>query len=118
MRALVALALSSRLATAMFSVSNNHTTSFEMARHTKKVGITGKYGTRYGRAARKQLLTIEVQQRARYTCPFCAKDKVTRDACGIWTCRCCKKQMAGAAYTLTSQAGNSIKATVRRIRQM
>lgn len=89
-----------------------------MARHTKKVGITGKYGTRYGRAARKQLLTIEVQQRARYTCPFCAKDKVTRDACGIWTCRCCKKQMAGAAYTLTSQAGNSVKATVRRIRQM
>ena len=31
-----------------------------MARRTQKVGITGKYGTRYGRAARKQLLTIEV----------------------------------------------------------
>ncbi|CAL5990620.1 Ribosomal_protein L37a [Hexamita inflata] len=89
-----------------------------MARRTQKVGITGKYGTRYGRAARKQLLTIEVQQRANYTCPFCAKDKVTRDACGIWNCASCKKQMAGGAYQLTTQAGNNIKATVRRIRNM
>lgn len=35
-----------------------------MAKRTKKVGLTGKYGTRYGRAARKQLLKIETSQKA------------------------------------------------------
>lgn len=89
-----------------------------MARRTKKVGITGKYGTRYGRAARKQLLTIEVQQRKLYNCPFCAKDKVQRQACGIWKCKACDKVMAGGAYTLTTQPGNAIKQTVKRIHNL
>lgn len=103
---------------ACFHCNLIHSTSFEMARRTQKVGITGKYGTRYGRAARKQLLTIEVQQRTLYTCPFCAKDRVQRNACGIWKCKACDKVMAGGAYTLTTQAGNNIRSTVRRIRNM
>jgi ribosomal protein L37AE/L43A len=44
-----------------------------MARHTKKVGVTGKYGTRYGASLRKQVKKMEVSQHAKYTCAFCGK---------------------------------------------
>lgn len=44
-----------------------------MAKRTKKVGICGKYGTRYGAAQRKTIRRFEITQRAIYTCPFCGK---------------------------------------------
>ena len=40
-----------------------------MAKRTKKVGIVGKYGTRYGGAIRKIVKKFELQQHARYVCP-------------------------------------------------
>lgn len=71
-----------------------------MAKRTKKVGITGKYGTRYGASLRKQIKKIEVSQHARYTCSFCGKDTVKRAAVGIWNCGGCRKVLAGGAYTV------------------
>ena len=44
-----------------------------MAKRTKKVGVTGKYGTRYGSAIRKIVKKFELQQRAKYVCPACGK---------------------------------------------
>ena len=44
-----------------------------MAKRTKKVGVTGKYGTRYGASLRKTVRKIEVSQHAKYTCQFCGK---------------------------------------------
>ncbi len=44
-----------------------------MAKRTKKVGIVGKYGTRYGSAIRKILKKFELQQHSRYVCPACGK---------------------------------------------
>ena len=44
-----------------------------MAKRTKKVGICGKYGTRYGAAQRKTIKKFEVTQRATYVCSFCGK---------------------------------------------
>ena len=44
-----------------------------MAKRTKKVGILGKYGTRYGSAQRKTIKKFEITQRATYGCPFCGK---------------------------------------------
>jgi large subunit ribosomal protein L37Ae len=44
-----------------------------MAKRTKKVGILGKYGTRYGMAQRKTIKKFEISQRATYNCPFCCK---------------------------------------------
>ncbi len=44
-----------------------------MAKRTKKVGILGKYGTRYGAAQRKTIKKFEITQRATYGCPFCGK---------------------------------------------
>ena len=46
---------------------------WQMARHTKKVGVVGKYGTRYGASLRKQIKKIEISQHAKYTCMFCGK---------------------------------------------
>ena len=45
-----------------------------MGRRTKKVGITGKYGTRYGASIRKVIKKMEVSQHAKYSCTFCGRD--------------------------------------------
>ena len=46
---------------------------FPQAKRTKKVGIVGKYGTRYGASLRKMVKKIEISQHAKYTCSFCGK---------------------------------------------
>jgi large subunit ribosomal protein L37Ae len=46
---------------------------FLKAKRTKKVGIVGKYGTRYGASLRKTVKKMEVSQHATYTCQFCGK---------------------------------------------
>ncbi|RYG51627.1 50S ribosomal protein L37Ae [archaeon] len=71
-----------------------------MTRRTKKVGITGKYGTRYGASLRKIVRKIEVSQHAKYTCAFCGKDSVKRSSVGIWKCGACAKTQTGGAYQL------------------
>lgn len=43
------------------------------AKRTKKVGVVGKYGTRYGASLRKMLKKIEIQQHSRYICWFCGE---------------------------------------------
>eukprot|EP00516_Mucochytrium_quahogii_P004202 CAMPEP_0203745166 /NCGR_PEP_ID=MMETSP0098-20131031/995_1 /ASSEMBLY_ACC=CAM_ASM_000208 /TAXON_ID=96639 /ORGANISM=" , Strain NY0313808BC1" /LENGTH=55 /DNA_ID=CAMNT_0050632873 /DNA_START=235 /DNA_END=399 /DNA_ORIENTATION=- len=55
-----------------------------MAKRTKKVGICGKYGTRYGASLRKTIKRMEVSQHSKYTCQFCGKDAMKRTAVGIW----------------------------------
>ncbi|OIW33383.1 ribosomal protein L37ae [Coniochaeta ligniaria NRRL 30616] len=72
-----------------------------MAARTKKVGVTGKYGTRYGASLRKMVKKMETSQHAKYTCAFCGKDTVKRQAVGIWNCKSCKKTTAGGAYTVS-----------------
>ena len=88
-----------------------------MARRTKKVGIVGKYGTRYGASIRKVVKKIEIAQHSKYVCPFCGKENVKRTCTGIWECRSCKKQIAGGAYTLSTIAGAAVRSTVRRLRE-
>lgn len=43
------------------------------SKRTKKVGIVGKYGTRYGASLRKQIKKTEVSQHSKYLCSFCGK---------------------------------------------
>ncbi|KAJ8450057.1 hypothetical protein Cgig2_033251 [Carnegiea gigantea] len=84
-----------------------------MAKRTRKVGIVGKYGTRYGASLRKQIKKMEVSQHSKYFCEFCGKlfsvligvstilqYAVKRKAVGIWGCKDCGKVKAGGAYTL------------------
>mmetsp|Transcript_120726 Transcript_120726/g.337937 ORF Transcript_120726/g.337937 Transcript_120726/m.337937 type:complete len:98 (+) Transcript_120726:95-388(+) len=90
-----------------------------MARHTKKVGITGKYGTRYGASLRKIVKKYEIQQRARYACAFCGKTAVKRVAGGIWQCtaKSCKRTMAGGCWTLTTGAAATARSTINRLKK-
>lgn len=69
-------------------------------KRTKKVGICGKYGTRYGSSLRKVVKKIEISQHAKYNCAFCGKDSVKRTVTGIWKCKSCYKVVAGGAYLL------------------
>ncbi|GAB1320271.1 60S ribosomal protein L43 [Madurella fahalii] len=89
-----------------------------MSKRTKKVGISGKYGTRYGASLRKLVKKQEVSQHARYTCTFCGKDSVRRTAVGIWSCKSCKKTMAGGAYTVATPAAAAMRSTLRRLREI
>ena len=89
-----------------------------MGKRTKKVGITGKYGTRYGSTLRKLLRKIEVSQHSTYRCAFCGKDTIKRQCAGIWDCRSCRKVIAGGAYTLSTASAVTVRSTIGRLRRM
>ncbi|KAJ3078843.1 60S ribosomal protein L43 [Quaeritorhiza haematococci] len=89
-----------------------------MAKRTKKVGVVGKYGTRYGASLRKQIKKMEITQHAKYTCTFCGKESVRRQAVGIWECRGCKKVLAGGAWTMGTTAAATVRSTIRRLREL
>mmetsp|Transcript_69 Transcript_69/g.95 ORF Transcript_69/g.95 Transcript_69/m.95 type:complete len:95 (-) Transcript_69:20-304(-) len=88
-----------------------------MGKRTKKVGITGKYGTRYGSTLRKLVKKIEVSQHSTYRCVFCGKDSVKRTCVGIWTCKSCRKTVAGGAYVLSTPAAVTVRSTIGRLRK-
>ena len=88
-----------------------------MAKRTKKVGICGKYGTRYGATLRKIVKKFEVTQHATYVSPFCGKNTVRRQAAGIWHCKRTNKRIAGGAYQLSTPAAVTAKATIQRLRR-
>ncbi|QOU20352.1 60S ribosomal protein L43A [Brettanomyces bruxellensis] len=88
------------------------------SKRTKKVGITGKYGIRYGSSLRRQCKKLEVQQHSRYDCSFCGKKAVKREATGIWKCKACNKTIAGGAYSVSTAAAATIRSTIRRLREL
>ncbi|KAL3695182.1 hypothetical protein R1sor_009258 [Riccia sorocarpa] len=86
-------------------------------KRTKKAGIVGKYGTRYGASLRKQIKKMEVSQHSKYFCEFCGKFAVKRKAVGIWNCKDCGKVKAGGAYTLNTASAVTVRSTIRRLRE-
>ncbi|XP_038303823.1 large ribosomal subunit protein eL43 isoform X2 [Canis lupus baileyi] len=107
-----------------------------MAKRTKKVGIVGKYGTRYGASLRKMVKKIEISQHAKYTCSFCGKGprgrgrasrasaaavsqtKMKRRAVGIWHCGSCMKTVAGGAWTYNTTSAVTVKSAIRRLKEL
>ncbi|MBL7160343.1 MAG: 50S ribosomal protein L37ae [Candidatus Aenigmarchaeota archaeon] len=63
---------------------------------TKKVGITGKYGPRYGRVIREKV--AKVTKKKKHSCPHCKRPSLKREAAGIWLCKKCGLKIAGKAY--------------------
>ena len=88
-----------------------------MDNRTKKVGITGKYGTRYGQKLRKQVKAIEILQRTKSICPFCGKKSIRREAAGIWKCRGCRRAIAGGAWEFVTTAATTAKTTINRLKK-
>merc|ERR1711966_638962 len=89
----------------------------KMTKRTKKAGICGKYGTRYGSSLRKVIKKVEVSQHSKYFCEFCGKHAFKRAAVGIWKCKSCNKSKAGGAYTLNTSASLTVRSTIRRLRE-
>ena len=89
-----------------------------MGKRTKKVGICGKYGTRYGASLRKLVKKIEITQHMKYVCPFCGKKTIKRNAVGIWNCNGCRKQIAGGAYALSTPAAATVRSAIARLRKL
>mmetsp|Transcript_20703 Transcript_20703/g.47517 ORF Transcript_20703/g.47517 Transcript_20703/m.47517 type:complete len:98 (+) Transcript_20703:86-379(+) len=91
-----------------------------MAKRTKKVGITGKYGTRYGASLRKIAKKYEISMRERYHCSFCGKTSVKRCAAGIWECRSktCGKTIAGGCWVLNTPTAATVRATINRLKKV
>ena len=68
--------------------------------HKKKVGTSGRYGSRYGRKVRFKVRTVEALKNSKQECPNCGKTKIKRLSQGIYECRACGSKIAGKAYTL------------------
>jgi large subunit ribosomal protein L37Ae len=71
---------------------------------TKKVGLTGRFGARYGRGVKVAFEKIERKQKTTYVCPSCKKTSVERVSTGIWQCKKCSAKFAGGAYSLTTES--------------
>ncbi len=69
-----------------------------MARRTRKAGIVGRFGPRYGVRIRRRVQEIEEDLKHRHACPRCAAVSVLRRSTGVWECRRCGYVFAGGAY--------------------
>ena len=90
-----------------------------MAKRTKKVGITGKYGTRYGASLRKTVKKMEISQHSNFYCTFCGKDKMKRQSVGVWFCddKNCRITVAGGAWNYSTTAAASVRSAVKRLKE-
>ena len=88
-----------------------------MSRGTQKMGITGKYGARYGSTLRKRMKSVEESQHKKYVCDACGKLSVRRCSVGLWKCRSCKHKFAGAAYAPVSVAGQTFVALINTLKK-
>jgi len=79
---------------------------------TKKVNSTGRFGSRYGVGIRKRVLKVEIQQKAKHSCPECSLGVLKRKEAGVYFCTKCKKEFAGGAYVPETMTGSLIKKMV------
>ena len=82
-----------------------------MAR-TKKVGSTGRYGSRYGAKLRRRVLDIDNRRKEPTRCPACATKSLKRKAVGLWECSKCNLLFAGGAYVPYTDAGKAAKRAI------
>lgn len=66
---------------------------------TNKVGITGRFGARYGRKAKRSVKQVEENMKKKHVCPKCDRPGVKRVSAGIWKCKKCGNVFTGGAYT-------------------
>jgi len=72
---------------------------------TRKVGLAGSLGARYGTVARRRYMDIVSQMRRPHECPQCHFKTVRRLSVGIWLCGKCGVKFAGGAYTPSTKLG-------------
>lgn len=67
---------------------------------------------RYGMKLRRIVADINRQKKKKYTCPTCGKNKVRRAGFALYVCSSCKATYAGAAYSLSSNLGDTVKGLI------
>ena len=88
---------------------------------TKKVGVSGNLGARYGSSIRKRVRELRTRQKLQiYRCPRCfsgsaSRSYVKRRSVGIWECRKCNHVWAGGAWSPQTDRGRDAKRFVRRM---
>ncbi len=87
---------------------------------TKKVGITGKYGPRYGSNVRKKYKLIVERMKGEIKCPRCiTKGSIYRVSVGIWHCKKCGAKFTGGAYYIeTPRGAESFRIAARKQREL
>ncbi|RLF51313.1 MAG: 50S ribosomal protein L37ae [Thermoplasmata archaeon] len=86
-----------------------------MAKRTKKVKSTGRFGPRYGVKIRHRVKEIEEKQRQWHLCPKCGRKRVKRESTGIWLCRKCGTKFAGGAYLPRTITGVEVEKSIKSI---
>ena len=86
----------------------------------KKVGITGKYGARYGSTLRKRTRLILEKEKGDIKCPKCeTKGSINRISTGIWHCKKCNAKFTGGAYYIeTPRGAESFRLAKRKQREL
>lgn len=84
---------------------------------TKRVGSSGKFGTRYGMRVRKKWLEVDKKQRIAHECPSCKRMAVKRVSTGVWECRKCGTKFAGGAYAPSTNVAKTVDRVIKRISQ-
>ena len=72
---------------------------------TKKIGLGGSLGSRYGIAPRKRYIQMLTRMRKKHECPRCHMAAVKRLSVGIWECRKCGYKFTGGAYEPSTKLG-------------
>jgi large subunit ribosomal protein L37Ae len=87
---------------------------------TKKSGITGKYGARYGSTLRKRTRVLLTRMKGEIKCPRCeTKGTIQRISTGIWHCKKCNADFTGGAYYIETPRGTeSFRIAKRKQREL
>jgi large subunit ribosomal protein L37Ae len=86
---------------------------------TKKAGISGKFGSRYGAKVRKEWNDLAEKQKGYVKCPRCkTKLRNMREFSGLWHCRRCGATWTGGAWQSSTERGKeSHRIAVRMARE-
>lgn len=86
---------------------------------TKKAGISGKFGARYGAKIRKEWNTVAQKQKGLVKCPRCeTKLRNMRQSVGLWHCKRCGATWTGGAWeSATARGKESHRIAIRMARE-
>ena len=87
---------------------------------TKKVGMSGRFGPKYGSIVRINWNLIMEKQKGAIKCPRCfTKDSIHRVSVGIWHCKKCGAKFTGGAYYIeTPRGAESFRIAARKQREL
>lgn len=84
-----------------------------MPERRRRTGSSGRFGSRYGRVARRRVSEIEAEMRGPHVCPDCGAERVERTDAGIWTCSRCDYTFTGGAYRPQTPGGRTVRRSIR-----